>query len=37
MNTLPAQEIKRRGIAPVDELIEAGDPISSKTTSRSMW
>jgi PHD/YefM family antitoxin component YafN of YafNO toxin-antitoxin module len=25
MNTLPAQEIKRRGIAAVDDLIEAGD------------
>lgn len=25
MNTLPAQEIKRRGIAAVDEVIENGD------------
>lgn len=25
MNTLPAQEIKRRGIAAVDDLIETGD------------
>lgn len=25
MNTLPAQEIKRRGIAAVDELIQTGD------------
>lgn len=25
MNTIPAQEIKRRGIAAVDELIEKGD------------
>ena len=25
MNTLPAQEIKRRGIAAVDELIATGD------------
>ena len=25
MNSIPAQEIKRRGIAAVDELIEAGD------------
>ena len=25
MNTLPAQEIKRRGIAAVDEVIDAGD------------
>jgi PHD/YefM family antitoxin component YafN of YafNO toxin-antitoxin module len=25
MNTLPAQEIKRRGIAAVDELIAKGD------------
>lgn len=25
MNTIPAQEIKRRGIAAVDELIETGD------------
>lgn len=25
MNTLPAQEIKRRGIAAVDKVIEAGD------------
>lgn len=24
MNTLPAQEIKRRGISAVDELLEAG-------------
>ena len=25
MNTIPAQEIKRRGIAAVDDLIETGD------------
>ena len=25
MNTMPAQEIKRRGIAAVDDLIETGD------------
>lgn len=25
MNTVPAQEIKRRGIAAVDDLISAGD------------
>lgn len=25
MNTLPAQEIKRRGIAAVDDLIQTGD------------
>lgn len=25
MNCIPAQEIKRRGIAAVDEVIEAGD------------
>ena len=25
MNTIPAQEIKRRGIAAVDDLIESGD------------
>jgi hypothetical protein len=25
MNAIPAQEIKRRGIAAVDELIEKGD------------
>jgi PHD/YefM family antitoxin component YafN of YafNO toxin-antitoxin module len=25
MNTLPAQEIKRRGIAAIDEIIENGD------------
>jgi len=25
MNTIPAQELKRRGIAAVDELIEKGD------------
>ena len=25
MNTIPAQEIKRRGISAVDELIETGD------------
>ena len=25
MNTIPAQEIKRRGIAAVDELIATGD------------
>jgi PHD/YefM family antitoxin component YafN of YafNO toxin-antitoxin module len=25
MNTIPAQEIKRRGIAAVDDLIEKGD------------
>ena len=25
MNTIPAQELKRRGIAAVDELIEQGD------------
>lgn len=25
MNSIPAQEIKRRGIAAVDELIETGD------------
>lgn len=25
MNTIPAQEIKRRGIAAVDDLISAGD------------
>jgi len=25
MNTIPAQEIKRRGIAAVDEVIDAGD------------
>ena len=25
MNTLPAQEIKRRGIAAVDDLLESGD------------
>ncbi|MBI9083130.1 MAG: type II toxin-antitoxin system Phd/YefM family antitoxin [Desulfobacterales bacterium] len=25
MNTIPAQEIKRRGITAVDELIETGD------------
>lgn len=25
MNTIPAQEIKRRGIAAVDELIASGD------------
>ncbi|MDQ6882408.1 MAG: prevent-host-death protein [Pseudomonadota bacterium] len=25
MNTLPAQEIKRRGVAAVDDLIETGD------------
>ena len=36
MNTIPAQEIKRRGIAAVDELIAKGDSTSSATTSRSM-
>lgn len=25
MNTIPAQELKRRGIAAVDDLIESGD------------
>ena len=35
MNTVPAQEIKRRGIAAVDDLIAKGISTSSATTSRS--
>ena len=38
MNTIPAQEIKRRGIAAVDDLFKTEDVhISSKTNSPSTW